>query len=84
MCMCSYFSTRALAWKEPWGAKLTQVECVRSMHGNLLSDKSMLQVSVGWPRDMVCCESQKFQVSTACMSYQLDRSYKTGIPLHAT
>ena len=62
----------------------SKVECVRSMHGNLLSDKSMLRMSVGWPRDMVGCELQKFQVSTACMNYQLDRSSMAGIPLHAT
>ena len=43
--------------------KMIQVECVHSTHDNLFPDKSMLGVSVGWPRDKAGCESQKFQVS---------------------
>ena len=37
-----YFSAIVSAWEEPRGANMTQVECVHSMHSNLLPDKSML------------------------------------------
>ena len=55
--------TLAPVWKEPRGAKMTQVECVYSTHGNLVPDKSMLWVWFGWLGNKASCESQKFQVS---------------------
>ena len=39
-----YFSAITSAWKEPQGAKMTQVECVRSAHSNF--------------RISLCCECQ--------------------------
>ena len=41
-----YFSFITSAWKEPQGAKMTQVKCVRSTHGN-----TYFQISL-------CCECQ--------------------------
>ena len=60
--------------------KMIQVECIHSMHDNLLPDKSMLGVSVGWPRDKARYKSQKFQVP--CMNYQLNHSYTAETPLY--
>ena len=56
--MCrGYFRAIPSVWKEPQGVKMTQVECIRSTHGNLLPDKFMLL-----SHDKAGCKSQKFQV----------------------
>ena len=73
-----YFSTIPSAKKEQQGAKMTQVECIHSMHSNLLPDKSMLCQSDGHVT-RPGASHRSFRLSAV-----LDSSYTGGTPLYAT